>query len=181
MSLRPDLWALNAPGLPPFHPSSDERSAVVPAPTPATSRSRRGAARERAPDPERLSLLNVDEGPAIAYTVLHEGVPVYAADGSAVGTVEHVVAAAGEDIFHGLVIRTAGGSRFVSADQVGSLHERGADLRIDAASVAVLPHPHGAAPDLQIGDPTTKTRRWREVLDMVSLKGYLSRDWRDEN
>jgi uncharacterized NAD(P)/FAD-binding protein YdhS len=123
----------------------------------------------------------VDEGPPIAYLLLEEGVPVYAADGSSVATVDHVVAAAEEDIFHGLVIRTEGGSRFVAADQVASLHERGVDLRIDAASVTGLPHPHGDAPDLRIKDPTVKTKRWKEVLDMVSLKGYLSRDWRDED
>lgn len=128
-----------------------------------------------------VSCLVMDEGPPIAYSVLDAGVPVYAADGSSVATVDHVVAAAEEDIFHGLVIRTEGGARFVAADQVASLHERGVDLRINAASVTELPHPHGDAPALQIKDPSTKTKRWREVLDMVSLKGYLSKDWRDED
>jgi S1-C subfamily serine protease len=123
----------------------------------------------------------MDEGPPIAYSVLEEGVPVYAADGSSVATVDHVVAAAAEDIFHGLVIRTEEGARFVAADDVASIHERGVDLRIDAASVATLPHPHGDAPDLRIKDPTAKTKRWKEVLDMVGLKGYLSKDWRDED
>lgn len=123
----------------------------------------------------------MDEGPPIAYSVLDEGVPVYAADGTPVGTVDHVVAATEEDIFHGLVIRTDNGPRFVSADQVASLHERGADLRIDATSVAGLPHPHGDAPALRIKDPTTKTKRWREVLGLVKLKGHLSQDWRDED
>lgn len=123
----------------------------------------------------------MDEGLPIAYSVLDSGVPVYADDGTSVGTVDHVVAAPEEDIFHGLVIRTDGGPRFVPAEQVGSLHERGADLRIGAADVAGLPHPHGDAPDLRVKDPTAKTKRWREVLDMVGLKGYLSRDWRDED
>ena len=106
---------------------------------------------------------------------------MYAADGSSVATVDHVVAAAEEDIFHGLVIRTEEGARFVAADEVASLHERGVDLRIDAASVARLPHPHGDAPDVRIKDPTVKTKRWKEVLKMVGLKGYLSEDWRDED
>jgi len=35
----------------------------------------------------------VDEGAPIAYEVLDAGVPVYDADGQAVGTVDHVVAA----------------------------------------------------------------------------------------
>lgn len=128
-----------------------------------------------------LSFLAVDEGPPIAYLLLEDGVPVYAVDGSSVATVDHVVAAAEEDIFHGLVIRTEGGARFVAADQVAALHERGVDLRIDAASVTRLPLPHGDAPDLRIKDPTIKTKRWKEVLDMVRLKGYLSEDWRDED
>jgi hypothetical protein len=106
---------------------------------------------------------------------------VYAADGTSVATVDHVVAAEEEDIFHGLVIRTEGGPRFVAADQVASLHERGVDLRIDAASIAGLPHPHGDMPTLRIKDPTTKTKRWRELLDMVRLRGSLSQDWRDED
>jgi hypothetical protein len=36
-------------------------------------------------------------------------------------------------------------------------------------------------PELEIKDPTVNTKRWREVIDMVRLKGYLSRDWRDED
>lgn len=127
-----------------------------------------------------VSSVVMDEGDPIAYSLLDDGVPVYAADGGAVGTVDHVVAAAKEDIFHGLVIGTEGGARFVAADQVASIHERGVDLRIDATSVSELPHPHGAAPDLRVKDPTTKTKRWKEILEMVSLKGYLSKDWRDE-
>lgn len=123
----------------------------------------------------------MDEGAPIAYSVLDKGVPVYSADGASVATVDHVVAAPQEDIFHGLVIRTDAGPKFVAADQVGSLHERGVDLRIDAAAIAGLPHPHGDAPALEIKDPTTKSKRWREVLDMVGLKGYLSRDWKDED
>jgi hypothetical protein len=123
----------------------------------------------------------MDEGFPVAYSVLDPGVPVYSSDGSSVATVDHVVAAPQEDIFHGLVIRTDAGPRFVAADQVGALHERGVDLRIDAAAIAGLPHPHGGIPELEIKDPTTRTKRWKEVLDMVALKGYLSRDWRDEN
>jgi hypothetical protein len=124
----------------------------------------------------------MDEGSPVAYQVLDQGVSVYASDGSPVGTVDHVVAAPAQDIFHGLVIDTGTGRRFVSADQVGSLHERGVDLRIDPEEVAELPTPHGAAPALEIRDPTAKTQRsrWKEILDMVGLKGYLSADWKDE-
>jgi hypothetical protein len=122
----------------------------------------------------------MDEGLPIAYQVLDEGVMVYASDGAVVGSVDHVVAAPDEDIFHGLVIRTDSGPRFVAADDIASLHERGVDLRIDAAAAADLPTPHGGAPALQVKDPTVKTSRWREILDMAKLKGYLSRDWSDK-
>lgn len=122
----------------------------------------------------------MDEGRPIAYQVLEDGVPVYAADGTQVGTVDHVVDAPAEDIFHGLVIRIDAGRRFVSADQVASLHERGADLSIQPDEVAGLPEPHGGAPALEVKDPTVKTHKWREVLDMVRGKGYLSQDWSDE-
>jgi hypothetical protein len=124
----------------------------------------------------------MDEGPPTAYQVLDDGVSVYASDGSQVGTVDHVVAAAAEDIFHGLVIRTDRGRRFVAADQVASLHERGVDLRIGPDEAAALPEPHGAAPALEIKDPTAKAERtrWKEILDMLSLKGHLSADWKDE-
>ena len=122
----------------------------------------------------------VDEGAPIAYEVLDEGVSVYAADGSVIGTVDHVVAAPEEDIFHGLVIRTDAGRRFVAADQVRSLHERGADLSIQPDEVAGLPEPHGAAPARRFREPGIKPSRWREVLDVVTLRNRHDRDWQDE-
>ena len=83
----------------------------------------------------------VDEGFPIAYEVLEKGVLVYAADGEQVGTVDHVVAAPELDIFHGIVMKTGIGPRFIAADQVASLHERGVDLSIDASEIRSLPHP----------------------------------------
>lgn len=122
----------------------------------------------------------MDEGLPTAYQVLERGVTVYAADGTAVGTVDHVVAAPAEDIFHGLVIHTDAGRRYVAADQVASLHERGVDLRIAPGDVSGLPEPHGQPPALEVKDPTAKTHLWREIVDMVKGKGYLSEDWSDE-
>lgn len=123
----------------------------------------------------------MDEGRPIAYQVLDEGVPVYAADGTQIGTVDHVVAAPEEDIFHGLVIRTEAGPRFVAADQVASLHERGADLSIQPDEAAGLPHPHGGASAQRFREPGMKPSRWREVLDVVTLKDRHNRDWQDED
>jgi sporulation protein YlmC with PRC-barrel domain len=123
----------------------------------------------------------MDEGLPIAYPVLEEGVPVYAADGTQVGTVDHVVAAPQEDIFHGLVIQTGSGARFVAADQVASLHERGADLTIGAEEVAGLPAPHGAALARHVTEPGVKPSGWRHFVDLLELRDPRRRDWSDEN
>jgi hypothetical protein len=124
----------------------------------------------------------VDEGLPIAYQVLDEGIPVYAADGVQVGTVDHVVAVPAQDIFHGIVLRgLEGTSRFVAADQVGSLHERGVDLRISVAAAAELPEPHGAAPAWRDREPGVKPSRWKHLVDMVSGKDPRRRDWTEDD
>ena len=123
----------------------------------------------------------VDEGLPIAYEVLEKGVLVYASDGEQVGTVDHVVAAPEVDIFHGLVIKTGIGPRFVAADQVESLHEHGVDLRIDASEVRSLPHPHGAAPAWRDREPGVKPHRWQKFVDMMTGKGPLDRNWSKED
>jgi len=123
----------------------------------------------------------MDEGLPIAYEVLDPGVPVYSSDGLVVGTVDHVVAAPQEDIFHGLVIRTDAGRRFVAADDVASLHERGADLRIDAAAASELPAPQGGAPAMRVNEPGVKPSRWKELLDMASLHDRHRREWTEED
>jgi uncharacterized protein YrrD len=101
----------------------------------------------------------------VAYQVLAEGVCVYAADGTQVGTVHHVIAAVDQDIFHGLVIATVGhGRRFVEAADVASLHERGVDLRIDVEAVAALAEPGGAAPEYSEDPSQTKWAHWARRL-----------------
>jgi PRC-barrel domain protein len=125
-------------------------------------------------------VLWVDEGLPIAYQVLDDGVPVYASDGEQVGTVDHVVSAPSEDIFHGIVMSAGGGRRFVAADQVASLHERGVDLRIDAAAVAGLPEPHGAAGVWRDRDPGVKPSRWKHIVDLMSGANPRGRDWTEE-
>jgi len=114
----------------------------------------------------------MDEGQPVAYPLLDRGVTVISSDGEEVGTVHHVVAASEQDIFHGLVIETARlGQRFVPAEDVASLHERGVDLRIDAAAVAALPHPGGAAPEYS-EDPSES--KWEYWAHRVMKKG----EWR---
>lgn len=86
-------------------------------------------------------------GEPVAYLILQEGIPVVASDGETVGTVHHVVAEPGEDIFHGLVISTGSLSRrFVEAADVAALYEDGVELSIDSAAAGALPEPGGGAP-----------------------------------
>ena len=123
----------------------------------------------------------MDEGLPIAYEVLEPGVAVYASGGEQVGTVVHVVAAPEEDIFHGIVLNGEQGPRFVPADQVASLHERGVDLRIDRAAVAALPQPEGGAPAWRVEEPGVKPSPWRRFLDLMEGKDPRSRGWDEED
>jgi hypothetical protein len=122
----------------------------------------------------------VDEGLPIAYEVLDEGVAVYASDGTQVGTVRHVVAMPEQDIFHGIVMRTDARDRFLPADQVGALHERGVDLKIGADAVASLPEPHGGAPAWRDNEPGVKPSPWQRFLDRLTGADPRRRDWSDD-
>jgi hypothetical protein len=88
----------------------------------------------------------------VAYLAFEAGTDVVSSDGEVVGKVEHVLAAEEEDIFDGLVIDTRlgpGGHRFVDAEQVEELYERGAVLTIPAAEVDELPEPTPAPAALE--------------------------------
>jgi hypothetical protein len=123
----------------------------------------------------------MDEGLPIAYPVLERGVPVYCAEGTEVGSVDHVVAAPEEDIFHGIVMRTAAGDpRFLAADCIGSLHERGVDLRISAEQVSGLEAPHGGAPAYREVQPGAKPSSWRRFLDLIEGRDPNARNWHEE-
>jgi Uncharacterized protein conserved in bacteria (DUF2171) len=123
----------------------------------------------------------VDEGLPIAYEVLEQGVPVYASDGEQVGTVEHVIAAPEQDIFHGIVLDSEGGQRFVPAEEVASLHERGVDLRLDRAAAAALPAPEGGAPAWRVEEPGVKPSAWQRFVDLLEGKDPRARSWDEED
>ena len=123
----------------------------------------------------------MDEGLPIAYEVLEPGVPVYASDGGQVGTVAHVVAAPEEDIFHGIVMHGDAGERFVPADQVAAMHERGVDLRIDGDAVVGLGVPEHGAPAWRVHEPGVKPSRWQRFVDLVEGKDPRRRGWDEEN
>jgi hypothetical protein len=123
----------------------------------------------------------MDEGLPIAYEVLDEGVSVYASGGESIGTVAHVISAPREDIFHGIVIRVGTDHRFVAADQITSIHERGVDLSIDAAAAEELPHPDNAPGEWRVREPGVKPSHWKHLLDMVSGAGPMKENWTKED
>jgi hypothetical protein len=122
----------------------------------------------------------MDEGLPIAYEVLEKDVPVYASGGELVGTVDHVVAAEDEDIFHGIVVKAGGGQHFVPAEMVASLHERGVDLSIDLSAADALAAPSGGAPSFRDSEPGAKPSGWRHL--MARMGGHPGSDgWRSQN
>jgi uncharacterized protein YrrD len=85
-----------------------------------------------------------DLGPPSSYLALKPGPAVYSSDGEEVGKVEEVLADAENDIFDGIVLGTGaltGAKRFVEAEQVEEIFERGVLLKIDRAAAERLPEP----------------------------------------
>ena len=85
----------------------------------------------------------MDLGTPSSYLSLTTGTPVVSSDEQELGRVEEVRAAADLDIFDGIVI-TGGsaGRRFVSADHVREIFDRGVLLTLSAAEAGSLPE-HG--------------------------------------
>jgi uncharacterized protein YrrD len=99
-----------------------------------------------------------DLGQPSSYLTLGAGMPVYSCDGQEIGKVEQVLAAPDLDIFDGIVLDTSvlpGGHRFVDADQVEEVFERGALLKLDRAAADALPEPK-ANPAAMEADPAEK-------------------------
>jgi hypothetical protein len=83
-----------------------------------------------------------DETP-IAYTALDKGVPVLAADGTRIGTVEHVLQDSSIDLFDGIAVKTDAGLRFVDADLVGRITTTAVHTTLPDADAGALPEPQG--------------------------------------
>ena len=108
-----------------------------------------------------------DLGAPISYLTVAEGVPVYASDGRDVGKVSHVLADAHVDVFDGLVISSGAISpahRFVDADQVAALHERGVVLAIDSELAEQLPQPSANPAAVRAGPDDTVPDELRDKL-----------------
>ena len=83
----------------------------------------------------------MDEGQPSSYLLLAKDTPVYCSDGVIAGTVTEVLREPERDIFDGLVVATANGERYVPAELVAAIHERGVDISIACAQTAELPPP----------------------------------------
>jgi uncharacterized protein YrrD len=119
-----------------------------------------------------------DLGKPSSYLSCDAGQAVFSCDGEQVGKVEHVLADPGSDIFDGIVLDTSvlpGGHRFVDADQVEEIFERGVLLKVDRAGAEGLPVPsenpatmRAGPDDVAEGDEDALKRRLKRAWDVLS-------------
>ena len=103
-----------------------------------------------------------DIGAPQSYLVLKDGAPVYDRSGDSAGTVAHVLADERSDVFHGLVLNTAHGHRFVTGGQVDGIYEHAVIIAVPAAQ---LPEPSEdaaarAADDTSLADGLRRAWDW---------------------
>jgi hypothetical protein len=103
----------------------------------------------------------MDEGPPSSYLLLAKDTPAFGSDGGVAGRVREVLCDPSNDIFDGLVLATQLGERYVRADQISAIHERGVDLAISATDALQLPLP---LPRRCIRYDMADERPWREVM-----------------
>src|SRR4029450_1425395 len=94
------------------------------------------------------------EARRISYQALRKGVPVRAAGGEELGTVEHVLQVPELDVFDGIVLETSGGLRFADADQVADITDRYVVLNLPAENAQRLGRPQ--APTVFHADPSER-------------------------
>lgn len=80
-----------------------------------------------------------DDDVPVAFTALVPGVPVVTPDGQQLGSVTSVLGDPENDIFHGLVLSTRHGRRFVSRDQVELMTRARVVCRLAEDDVERLP------------------------------------------
>jgi hypothetical protein len=118
-----------------------------------------------------------DLGPPSSYLTLSRGLAVYSSDGERLGRVEHVLAEPKIDIFDGVVIdrsRLPGGHRFVDAEQVEEIFERGLVLKVTAAAAAQLPIPSaesGSVAEAADRAEVELERKLRSAWERISGRG----------
>src|SRR6476660_3169074 len=83
-------------------------------------------------------------GQPIAYTALEPGTPVRTSDGQQFATVQAVLVDELVSVFDGIVVQTPEGTRFVDADQVGTIYTTYVGTTLSAEQAADLPLPAGS-------------------------------------
>jgi hypothetical protein len=83
-----------------------------------------------------------DEEP-ISYQGLAVGTNVCTADGTSIGTVEHVLQEPDLDLFDGIAIATQRGLRFVDRDQITTITTRTVTTTLTLSEAEQLPEPEG--------------------------------------
>ena len=84
----------------------------------------------------------IDDGPAIHYSAVAPGTPVYSSDGRQVGLVREMLDNYREHIFDGVIFKDTGGTlRFADAPEVARTAERGVTLNLTADEAARLGPP----------------------------------------
>jgi len=119
----------------------------------------------------------MDLGQPASYFVLSAGTPVYSSDSEEIGKVTHVLAAADEDVFDGIVIGEhifGREHRFADADDIEEIFERGVVLKLDRAACEQLPKPT-ANPAVMRDDPAESNSEFRHqkltrAWDLISGK-----------
>lgn len=117
----------------------------------------------------------MDLGQPASYKVLTRGTPVYSSEQRQIGKVAHVLAADDEDVFDGIVIDEhilGGEHRFVDADDVDEIFERGVLLKLDIAACEQMPKP-SANPAVMRDDPAEsssefRNQKLRRAWDLIS-------------
>ncbi len=83
-------------------------------------------------------------GDPIAYTALQPGTPVQTGEGVSFATVRAVLVDEKVSVFDGIVVETAGGTRFVDADHIGSIYTACVCTTLSDEQVANLPLPEAS-------------------------------------
>jgi uncharacterized protein YrrD len=108
-----------------------------------------------------------DLGAPGSYLTLKKGDACYSSDDQHLGKVEHVLADPDLDVFDGIVLDKSvlpGGHRFVDADHVASIHERGVVLSIDHEAAQGLPEPSPSAGEIEVGPDDLVPDKTRDKL-----------------
>ena len=83
-----------------------------------------------------------DEEP-ISYMALVPGTEVCTADGTTIGTVEHVLQEPDLDLFDGIVVAVPRGIRFIDRDRITTITTAKVTTTLTVADAAQLPEPEG--------------------------------------